>query len=67
MYFFSLANEYKLRLVYKKAFHEVLTEEQNSRDFGGLLRKMGVINEIGASAMDGDQWEAASGLHSSFI
>lgn len=57
---FSLANEYHLRLVYKKAFNEVLAEEQNSRDFGMLLKKMGVINEHGASAMDGDQWEAAS-------
>jgi mRNA (guanine-N7-)-methyltransferase len=55
-----LAHEYGLRLIYKKAFHEVLAEEQDSRDFGVLLKKMGVVNEEGASAMDGDQWEAAS-------
>jgi mRNA (guanine-N7-)-methyltransferase len=56
----SLAAEYKLRLLYKRAFSEVLSEEQSSRDFGPLLGKMGVVNEQGQSAMDADQWEAAS-------
>ena len=35
-----LAAEYRLRLVYNKAFNEVLEEEQSSRDFGPLLGKM---------------------------
>lgn len=56
----SLAGEYGLSLVYKKAFHEILAEEQSSRDFGPLLGKMGVVNQDGASNMDEDQWEAAS-------
>ena len=55
-----LAGEYGLRLVYKKRFHEVLEEEQSSRDFGPLLKKMGVLNDLGESSMDEDQWEAAS-------
>jgi len=55
-----LAGEYGLRLIYKKRFHEVLEEEQSSRDFGPLLKKMGVLNDLGESSMDEDQWEAAS-------
>ncbi|WVN85801.1 uncharacterized protein L203_100952 [Cryptococcus depauperatus CBS 7841] len=58
--FVSLAMEYRLKLVYKKPFHEILNEEKDSRDFGPLLGKMGVLNEYGESAMDGDQWEAAN-------
>ncbi|TYJ59172.1 hypothetical protein B9479_000161 [Cryptococcus floricola] len=58
--FESLAAEYNLRLIYKKEFHEILAEEKDSRDFGPLLGKMGVLNEYGESAMDGDQWEAAN-------
>ena len=61
-----LAREYKLRLVYKKAFSEVLAEEQESRDFGPLLGKMGVVNAQGESAMNEDQWEAASESFSSW-
>ena len=57
----SLALEYRLKLIYKKPFNEVLQEEQSSRDFGPLLVKMGVVNRDGESAMDADQWEAASG------
>lgn len=56
----SLAAEYRLRLIYKKQFNDILTEEAPSRDFGPLLGKMGVLNEHGESMMDGDQWEAAS-------
>jgi len=55
-----LAAEYGLQLVYKKAFNEILSEEQSSRDFGPLLAKMGVLNAEGASNMDEAQWEAAS-------
>ncbi|CAD6576057.1 MAG: mRNA cap guanine-N7 methyltransferase [Tremellales sp. Tagirdzhanova-0007] len=58
--FVSLAAEYRLRLVYNRPFNEILQEEQNSRDFGPLLGKMGVINDRGESAMDPDQWEAAN-------
>ncbi|WVQ74535.1 hypothetical protein IAR50_004136 [Cryptococcus sp. DSM 104548] len=58
--FESLAAEYNLRLVYKREFHEILSEEKDTRDFGPLLGKMGVLNEYGESAMDGDQWEAAN-------
>lgn len=56
----SLAAEYGLHVIYKKAFREVLDEEQSSRDFGPLLGKMGVVNDRGESAMDEAQWEAAS-------
>ena len=56
----SLAEEYGLELVYKEPFANILAQEQESRDFGGLLTKMGVLNYQGESAMDADQWEAAS-------
>lgn len=39
-------------------------EEQTSRDFGPLLARMGVVDERGQSAMDENQWEAASESHS---
>jgi mRNA (guanine-N7-)-methyltransferase len=55
-----LAAEYNLSVIYKKSFSEVLDEEQRSRDFGPLLSRMGVVNDQGESAMDSDQWEAAS-------
>lgn len=55
-----LASEYGLRLVYRKAFNEILSEEKDTRDFGPLLSRMGVINQDGVSNMDEDQWEAAS-------
>ena len=55
-----LAQEYRLRPIYRHSFNEILAQEQDSQDFGGLLRKMGVLNERGESAMDADQWEAAS-------
>lgn len=49
-----------MRLVYKKSFNEILTEEKDTRDFGPLLGRMGVVNSEGVSNMDEDQWEAAS-------
>ncbi|WVW80041.1 hypothetical protein I302_102014 [Kwoniella bestiolae CBS 10118] len=58
--FVSLAMEYRLRLIYKKPFHDILQEEKGSRDFGPLLGKMGVVNDQGESSMDEDQWEAAN-------
>ncbi|OCF32280.1 hypothetical protein I316_05948 [Kwoniella heveanensis BCC8398] len=58
--FEALALEYGLKLVYKKPFHDILQEEKETRDFGPLLGKMGVVNEYGESAMDEDQWEAAN-------
>lgn len=58
--FVALAREYGLELVYRKTFNDILVEEQASTDFGPLLGKMGVINAVGDSAMDEDQWEAAS-------
>ena len=47
-------------MIYKRIFGDVLAEEQESRDYGPLLGKMGVIDSKGNSAMDADQWEAAS-------
>lgn len=64
--FVNLAREYGLELVYQKTFNDVLQEEQDSRDFGPLLAKMGVVNEDGESAMDADQWEAASECRRTF-
>jgi len=55
-----VASEYSLHPIYKKEFHEVFTENQNDPEFKQLLIKMGVVNPQGESAMDEDQWDAAS-------
>jgi hypothetical protein len=55
-----LAGTYGLRLVYKKEFHEVFQEEQDSPEFGPLLKRLGVVNNDDETSMDEDQWEAAS-------
>ena len=61
--FVGLASEYGLELVYKRDFGEILAEEQETRDYGPLLERMGVVVNEGGSkrmAMDPPQWEAAS-------
>jgi mRNA (guanine-N7-)-methyltransferase len=55
-----VAKEYGLSLVYRKEFHEIFQEESENPDFGLLLKKMRVVDENGESAMDEDQWDAAS-------
>ena len=55
-----MADEYDLRLVYKKEFHEVFSENAEHPDFAPLLRHMKVVDANGESQMDEDQWEAAS-------
>ena len=57
---YSVANEYGLSLLYKKEFHEIYQEESEDLEFGSLLKKMKVVDEHGESAMDEDQWDAAS-------
>lgn len=55
-----MAAEYGLDLLYKKEFHQVFEEHQDHPEFKPLLVRMKVVDEDGASAMDEDQWEAAS-------
>ena len=55
-----VASEYSLHPIYKKEFHEVFTENQNDPEFKQLLIRMGVVDPQGESAMDEDQWDAAS-------
>jgi mRNA (guanine-N7-)-methyltransferase len=55
-----VASEYSLTPIYRKEFHEVFTENQNEPEFKQLLVKMGVVDAQGESAMDEDQWDAAS-------
>jgi hypothetical protein len=55
-----VASEYSLYPIYKKEFHEVFTENQHDPEFKQLLIKMGVVDSRGESAMDEDQWDAAS-------
>lgn len=57
-----MASEYHLKLVYKKPFNEIYDEEQANPEFKSLLTRMNVIDSAGASAMDAEQWEAASEL-----
>ena len=57
---YRVASEYRLHPIYKKEFHEVFTENQDDPEFKQLLIKMGVVDARGESAMDDDQWNAAS-------
>jgi mRNA (guanine-N7-)-methyltransferase len=58
--FVQLAEEYGLRLVYRKEFHQVFQEHENHPEFGPLMVRMNVVDSSGESQMDEDQWEAAS-------
>lgn len=55
-----MASEYKLHLVYRQEFHNVYEEHQKDPEFGPLMVRMKVVDSEGASAMNEDQWEAAS-------
>lgn len=57
-----MAADYGLHLVYKEEFHQVFEEHQDHPEFKPLLVRMKVVDNEGASAMDEDQWEAASEL-----
>ena len=55
-----MAADYGLFPVYKEEFHHVFEEHQDHPDFKPLLVRMKVVDDEGASAMNEDQWEAAS-------
>jgi len=55
-----MAADYKLKLIYKKEFHEVFLENQEDPEFHSLMVKMKVMDTNGESSMDEAQWEAAS-------
>lgn len=57
-----LAAEYRLHPLYRQEFHQVFEENQEHSEFGPLMVKMKVVDSNGESAMDEDQWEAASML-----
>jgi len=61
-----MASEYGLSPIYKEEFHQVFEEHQEHPEFKPLLERMKVVDSDGASAMDEDQWEAASALFFSF-
>lgn len=67
MAIYRLAEEYGLRLVYKSEFHSVYQDFQEEKEFADLLVRMKVVNAEGESAMDEDQWEAASTLRCPFL
>jgi mRNA (guanine-N7-)-methyltransferase len=60
--FVQMAAEYGLHVVYKEEFHDVFSEHREHAEFGPLMVKMKVVDANGESAMDEDQWEAASGF-----
>lgn len=55
-----MAADYKLYPTYKEEFHQVFENHREDPDFGPLLVHMKVVDRDGGSAMDEDQWEAAS-------
>lgn len=55
-----MASEYGLHPVYKKEFHQIFEEHQEDPEFKERLVRMKVVDANYESAMDEDQWEAAS-------
>jgi mRNA (guanine-N7-)-methyltransferase len=55
-----MASDYGLECVYREEFHQVFNEHQDHPEFRPLMLRMGVMDDQGESAMDEDQWEAAS-------
>ncbi|KAF8298356.1 hypothetical protein DL93DRAFT_2161122 [Clavulina sp. PMI_390] len=58
--FVSLAAEYGLELIYKEDFHTIYEREQEPAEFRQLLTSMKVVDGRGESALNQDQWDAAS-------
>lgn len=58
--FVELAESYGLELVYKEDFHTIYEREQEPTEFRQLLSSMKVVDSKGESALDQDQWDAAS-------
>ncbi|PLW22283.1 hypothetical protein PCASD_17008 [Puccinia coronata f. sp. avenae] len=57
--FVRLAQEYGLKLVYKKAFHEIFQIEKATPVYRNLLYRMRVINPDGSLSIPSDQWDAS--------
>lgn len=58
--FIELAASYGLELVYQEDFHTIYEKEQEPFEFRQLLSAMKVVDSKGESALDQDQWDAAS-------
>ncbi|OAV95310.1 hypothetical protein PTTG_03640 [Puccinia triticina 1-1 BBBD Race 1] len=63
--FVRLAQEFGLKLVYKKGFHELFQTEKANPSYKSLLFKMKVINSEGNLMISSDQWDA-TGIYSAF-
>ncbi|KAF8300495.1 mRNA capping enzyme, large subunit, partial [Clavulina sp. PMI_390] len=58
--FVSLAAAYGRELIYREDFHTIYEREQEPTEFRQLLTSMKVVDSRGKSALDQDQWDAAS-------
>lgn len=58
----SVAEDYGLYPIYKEEFHSIYEQEAKEPEYAGLLKTMKVVDQNGESAMDEEQWEAASML-----
>lgn len=58
--FVELAATYGLEVIYKEDFHTIYQLEQEPVEFKQLLTTMKVVDSKGESALDQDQWDAAS-------
>lgn len=58
--YYSLAADYSLRPIYKEEFHQIFAEHSEQEEFKELMVRMKVVDANGESAMNEDQWEAAS-------
>lgn len=57
---YSLAKEYSLYPIYKEEFHQIFAEHSEQDEFQELMVRMKVVDANGESAMNEEQWEAAS-------
>lgn len=65
--FQSLAEEYKLVLIYKKNFHQFIHEHIQNEDFAELMRKLGALGDgTGRDTISDDEWDAAY-LYMTFV
>jgi len=63
--FVRLAEQYGLKLVYKKGFHELFQQEKTNPTYKSLLFRMKVTHSDGTLLIPNDQWDA-SGIYLAF-
>lgn len=56
----AASEPFNLEVLYKEEFHTIYNDHQEETEFKQLLSTMKVVDSKGESALDQDQWDAAS-------